>query len=77
MDKTTNMTWHTRPVDQGQIVEVSYAVDWENEALYRRIYDQSDRSEVVQVAHITGGEFEPWNGLLPEHGPWRNGRETE
>jgi len=58
------------PSDAGQTVDVTYAVDWESETLYSRHHDRSDRSTTVYRADITGGEFEPQNGALPEHGEW-------
>lgn len=39
------MKMYVRPVDQGQIVEVSYGYDYDGYA-YRRTLDRSDRSEV-------------------------------
>lgn len=35
------MKWYTRPVDQGQIVEVSYAYDGEGGA-YKRVEDRGE-----------------------------------
>jgi hypothetical protein len=64
--------WQVMPQDQGQIVEVSYAEDGEEGYLYRRVYDQHDRSEVIYRAKYNWDEpwadtpFEPWNGIVPE-----------
>lgn len=44
------MNWYTRPEDQGQIVEVSYA--YSEGCAYRRVFDKSDRSEVVYEGEI-------------------------
>jgi hypothetical protein len=64
------MYWYTRPVDQGQMVHVSYSTD--GEVLYRRQYDRSDRTESYDCAAIEGSceDFEPWNGKLPSHDDW-------
>lgn len=64
------LDFSVRPADQGQIVEVAYAADWENEVLVRRVTDRSDGSVVFACATIKDGKFEPWNGVLPDHGEW-------
>ena len=69
--KHENLTWHQCPVDAGQTVDITYAVDWESETLYRRTHDRSDGEVTVEAARITGGEFAPWNGVLPTAGEWR------
>lgn len=69
---TNELTWYQCPRDAGQTVDITYAVDWESETLYRRSIDRSDRSVAVESAAITGGVYEPWNGILPEHGDWRD-----
>lgn len=64
--------WHQMPADAGQIVSVTYRVDWDAFKLYRQTHDGSDNSIEIEVAQITDdGEFEPWNGILPSHGEWR------
>lgn len=63
--------WQQLPADAGQIVDLTYAVDWESRTLYRRSADRSDRSVEIESAEIVGGNFEPWNGILPEHGEWQ------
>lgn len=67
-----NLTWHQLPSDAGQIVDVTYAADWESGSgtLYRRTHDRSDGAQGIESAAITGGDFEPWNGILPMHGEW-------
>lgn len=54
----------TPPVNQGQIVTVSYGCD--ADYIYERAYDASDRSESVTVYEhpedMEEGEFQPWNG---------------
>lgn len=65
-----DLDFETMPCDAGQTVEVTYAVDWENETLYRRSHDRSDRTVAVERAEITSGEYDPQNGTLPEHGEW-------
>ena len=69
---TNELTWHQLPADAGQIVDVTYAVDWESETLYRRTHDRSDGARSIEAAEIIGGEFEPWNGILPSVGEWRD-----
>ncbi len=71
MTTTENLTWHQLPRDAGQIVDVTYAADWENSTLYRRTHDRSDGEQSIESAAITGGEFQPWNGILPTVGEWR------
>ena len=70
--KRNDFEFHMLPKDQGQICEISYAVDFESNLLFKRHLDRSDNSESFFVAEIAdlGGEFEPWNGELPDHGPW-------
>jgi hypothetical protein len=68
--EATTSGWHQLPRDAGQVAEVTYAADWENGTLYRRTHDRSDGTVTVEHATITGGEFEPWNGVLPQHDDW-------
>lgn len=64
--------WHQMPADAGQIVDVTYSVDWSTRTLYRRTHDRSDNSVEIEAAKIRGdGEFEPWNGTLPRAYKWR------
>ena len=63
--------WHQMPADAGQIVDVTYSVDWDTRTLYRRWHDRSDGEIKIDAARIRGGEFEPWNSILPRHGKWR------
>lgn len=67
------MTWAQLPSDGGQIVDVHYAVDWESGTLYRRSHDRSDGTVTMEMAAITGGEYEPQNGILPTVDEWRAG----
>jgi hypothetical protein len=63
--------WMQLPEDAGQIVSVRYRVDWEEGLLYRRTYDTSEISITIECAEIIGdGEFDPINGILPDHGEW-------
>lgn len=64
------MKLHTPPENQGQMIDVSYG--WHEGYLYRRTYDESDRStawhrasddEEVQ-GYIASGE-QPWNSEPP------------
>lgn len=61
------------PVDQGQMVEVAYAVEGESEVLVRRTR-YSDSDVTYECAPLSGeGAFEPWNGELPDtDGEWRD-----
>ena len=55
-------TWICPPECQGQIVIVEYA-DTYNGLVWRRTYDQSDRTETIEVADADDADvFEPWNG---------------
>jgi hypothetical protein len=67
-----NLDFEQMPVDAGQIVSVEYAVDWERDTLYRCTTDRSRPSSgtAMHEARITGGEYDPPNGTLPEHGEW-------
>jgi hypothetical protein len=67
-----DLDFETLPRDAGQTVAVDYAVDWETETLYRCSADRSRPGAgiAMHAARITGGEFEPQNGVLPEHGDW-------
>jgi len=62
--------WEQLPADAGQIVSIEYSVDWENNTIYRQATDRSDRSVTVHRARVTGGDYEPQNGTLPQHGEW-------
>lgn len=71
------LSYHIMPEDAGQIVEIAYAVDWESELLYRRTTDGAvpvghpDRVAIQRTTITDGdGEFEPQNGVLPEHDRW-------
>jgi hypothetical protein len=65
-----NFDWDQLPADAGQAVSVEYSVDWESSTIYRKSHDKSDRTVAVEKATITGGEYEPQNGILPEHDEW-------
>lgn len=76
MSNFKELKYHVMPVDQGQIVEVSYALGaWNGvEYLYQRTYDRNDnttnyyRSPLNLDSEI---EFDPWNNQLPEiDGDW-------
>jgi hypothetical protein len=56
-------SWHVPPANQGQTVVVSYGIDTEGEAIYRRTFDRSDRSVSYERADLSAlrGDFEPWN----------------
>lgn len=63
-NKTNEQTWHIAPEDQGQIVEVAYAIEGELERILRRTTNRSDASITLAIAHLADleGDFEPWNG---------------
>ena len=58
--------YHVRPVDQGQMVTVSWCDAGANGCI-RRVYDASDRSTRYTLHRwlVHGGEFAPWNGAVP------------
>lgn len=70
--------WHMRPVDAGQIIEVHYGLIPDGcggGELIRRTHDRSNGSvsyDIADLAYDDCGEFEPWNGILPAHGPWKD-----
>ncbi|MCL4848714.1 MAG: hypothetical protein KJ066_19370 [Acidobacteria bacterium] len=45
-------TWHVAPEDQGQIIEVAYAVAGESELLVMRETDRSDGAVTYHVADL-------------------------
>lgn len=57
--------WICPPECQGQIVIVEYADTYDG-LVWRRIYDQSDRTEIISVADANDpgddADFDPWNG---------------
>ncbi len=56
--------WHTPPVRQGQIVQVSYASDPEQECFWCRVVDRSDGESAYAVcpyAECGDVDWEPWN----------------
>ena len=59
-----DLKFTTAPEDQGQIITVSYAADWENEQIIKHVFDGSDRSEYYETADACemDGDFEPHNG---------------
>ncbi len=77
--KTLN--YYMCPEDAGQIIEITYATD--EDGLYQRVYDRSDRSEKYYFAKYDmrkgrteesfrrNMEFSPQNGVLPCVGRWR------
>ncbi len=69
------MRFHVPPVNQGQIVEVSYASD--DGYVFRCRYDQSDRTKVYAMSRcLTGDEGDYWNGP-PSNRRWRKISEDE
>ena len=71
MSEFKNLEYQVMPVDQGQIVEISYAVD--GGYLYQKIHDKSDgfvtysRAEILEDLEV---EFEPQNNKLPGCDEW-------
>ena len=55
----------TPPVNQGQMVTVSYALDIDSEVIIESIYDASDRSqEYIAYEYPEDDDtWEPWNGV--------------
>ncbi len=73
MSDFRNLDYHIMPKDQGQIVVYSYAVD--EDYLYRRGYDTSDKTMAYSRAELdpySEVEFQPWNNQLPEHKEWED-----
>lgn len=63
------LTWHQLPIDAGQIVDVTYACDWDAMRLYRRSHDRSDGTVTTtyyMIDETSDAPFEPQNGLLPD-----------
>ncbi len=59
------LDWHTPPVNQAQIVEVSYAADPWTESYWRRTWDHSDNSFDYEVCSYRDApvelDWQPWN----------------
>lgn len=74
MSDFRKLDYATMPVDQGQIVNVSYAVD--GDYLYRCNHDQSDNTTSYSRASLNldgETEFESQNNQLPEiEGGWED-----
>jgi len=68
------LKFYMMPIDAGQVVEVTYAVD--EDGLWCRTYDRGDRTEKYEFARYYARateaelEFEPQNGKLPRHNQW-------
>jgi len=62
-----DLDFRTPPVNQGQIVEVSYAIDGDSDLVYRRRRDRSAGETTYQVADLEDlpgdEEFEPWQAV--------------
>lgn len=60
----SDLKFVTPPKNQGQIVEISFAIDADREEVVCRIYDRGDRTTKYDVTPLENlkGEFEPWNG---------------
>lgn len=61
--------------DQGQIVEIAYACDFESGLLVKRVTDRSepDAAPFYAQAEIDfdgATAFEPQNGTIPDVGEW-------
>lgn len=74
MSDFKNLDYHMMPVDGGQIVDISYAVD--EDYLYQRSHDKSDNTISYSRASLDlEGEtaFEPQNNQLPDiDGDWES-----
>ena len=71
IESLESLQWHQLPVDAGQIVSRTYAVD--ETYLYCRTHDQSHGEITIDRAELDADdatEFEPWNGQLPACGEW-------
>ena len=67
------LRFFAQPEDQGQMIDVTYAIDWETDVLYSREYDRSDRSESLWCAELDEDDeavFDPANSNIPRHGEW-------
>jgi hypothetical protein len=66
----SNLQWHQLQADAGQILDIKYAVNWEERILFCKSWDRSNNTTSITYSFINGGEFEPQNGKLPTHGEW-------
>lgn len=76
-----DVTFHTPPKNQGQIVTVSFGAD--AEFFYRKTVDRSENSTVIEHCSIADAEdamgddyvelnaWEPWNDAPPAGLPWK------
>lgn len=64
--KAGSVTWHTPPMNQGQIVEVSYGQDDEGECWERTRDHASGLSRYRYLGHATDSRntrWDPWNSV--------------
>lgn len=72
MDHLDTLTWHVAPEDQGQMIEVSYALDGEMDRLWREEHDRSTRTRTLYCVDQDQivGQCEPWNRAPAVDGDW-------
>ena len=56
-----DLRFYVAPEDQGQIVEIAYAMTDDGDVVRRR-RDASDRSETAEMFLAPDDVFDPWNG---------------
>ncbi len=65
-----NLVFYTAPVDQGQIVEVSYAMTDDGHVICR-VFDAGDRTTEYSISQaLVSDRGDYWNGP-PENKRWR------
>lgn len=67
---TEELTFHVPPRNQGQMVEVAYAADFESNVVIQRVHDQSDRSVAYYISDMMDDDGDYWNGAPPNK-RWR------
>jgi hypothetical protein len=76
--RAASFTYSTLAADQGQIVEIAYACDFESGLLLRRAIDRSEPDATpfyaqAEIDFDAATTFEPQNGTLPDiTGPWHS-----
>jgi hypothetical protein len=64
-------TFHVRPSDAGQVVEIAYALDSEHNRLVKRIKTRGLGRASYSFRTMPKTRFEPWNDDSPPRSGWR------
>jgi hypothetical protein len=70
----STLTFHVRPSDAGQFVEVAYAFDSENDRLVKRITTLGLSRSSYAFRAMPKKRFEPWNNDPAPRSGWTRRR---